>query len=234
MSIIEQGGAPGGGIARWVGYGLSVIGLFLPFVPARFGGAALATATLVLPALVFALLLYAPEAFGQVLRGTKTRTISLVLALPVFMLFVSALNAGVLDSHDALLPAAVCAAIAVLLGLGAATRPMPGGLAAAIIFLALFGAAYGYGGLVYADIRFDHDPGQVLQAQVQDHDVSHGRGGPAYHLTLAPWGPMTTPHRVTVTAQTYGQLNPGDLACVTLHPGALRMAWFRAAACAAG
>jgi len=234
MSIIEQGGATGGGIARWAGYGLSMIGLFLPFVPARFGGAALATATLAVPAAVFAILLYAPEAFGQVLRGTKTRTVSLVLMLPVFMLFVSGLNAGVLDSHYALLPAAVCAAIAVLLGLGAATRPMPGSLVAAIVYLALFGAGYGYGGLIYADIRFDHDPGQVFQAQVQDHSITHGRGAPTYRLTLAPWGPVATALSVVVPAQAYAQLNPGDLACVTLHPGALRMAWFRTSACAAG
>jgi hypothetical protein len=232
MSIIEQGGARGGGVVRWVGYGLSVIGLFLPFVPARFGGAALAVATLALPAVVFALLLYAPEAFGQTLRGTKTRTVSVVLMLPVFMLFVSALGAGVLDSHYALPPAGVCAAIAVLLGLGAAARPMPGGLVAAIVFLALFGAAYGYGGLVYADIRFDRDPGQLFQAPVSDHHVSHGRGGPSYHVTLAPWGPVTRPVSAVVPSETYARLNPGDTACVVLHPGALRMAWYRVGLCA--
>jgi hypothetical protein len=231
MSIIEQGGARGGGIVRWVGYGLSLIGLILPFVPARFGGPALAAATLVLPALIFALLLYAPEAFGQTLRGTRTRTVSLVLILPPFILFATALGAGVLDTHYALLPAGVCAAIAVLLGLGAAARPMPGSLVAAIIFLALYGAGYGFGGLVYADVRFDRDPGQLFPARVLGHDVTHGRGGPSYRLMLEPFGPVTRPVGAAVSSETYARLNPGDTACATLHPGALRMAWYRVGLC---
>jgi hypothetical protein len=231
MGIIDQGGGGRGGIVRWVGYGLSLAGLLLPIAPLGLGGVALAVLTLVVPALVFALLLIAPEAFGQTLRGTRTRTISPILLAPPMVLLATALTSGVLDSRHALLPAAVCAAIAVLLGLGAATRPMPGGLAPAIVFLALFGAAYGYGGLVYADLRFDGEPGQVFRTQVQARSVSHGRGGAGYRLTLAPWGPVSAPVDVGVPERTYAALNPGDTACVTLHPGALRMEWFRAGLC---
>ena len=234
MSIIDQEDrGVGGKAARWVAYGLSAVGLLLPFAPARFGGDGLAVATLMLPALVFALLLMAPEAFGRILRGTRIQTISLAPLLPVFALAMSSLQTGRLDIRYALAPTAVCSAIAVLLGLGAASRPMPGGLAATVIFLALFGAAYGYGALMYADVRFDHAVGQMFEAKVQDRNESHARGGPSYRLTLAPWGPVTAPVSATVTAQAYARLNPGDTACVTLYPGALGMAWYRAGLCPA-
>jgi hypothetical protein len=235
MTIIEQGGgALGGAIARWTGYGLSFAGFLLPLVPARYGGQALAAAALILPAAVFALLLVSPEAFAQTLRGTRTRTISVILLFPSFMLFVGTLNAGVIDAHFALLPGAVCAVIAVLLGLGAARRPMPGGLVAAIVFLALFGAGYGYGGLVYADTRLDASPGQLFQAQVLARWTSFGRGGETYHLTLAPWGPVSRSLSVITSRATYMALNPGDTACMTLRPGALGMEWYQTGLCNPG
>jgi hypothetical protein len=171
-----------------VAYGLSAVGFLLPFAPARFGGDGLAIATPILPALIFALLLLAPEALGRILRGTRTRTISLVLLLPVITMVMSSLQTGRLDIRYALAPTAVCAAIAVMLGLGAASRPMPGGLTAKVIDLALFGAAYGYGSLMYGDLWFDHAAGQVFEAKVQDPHERHARGGPSYRLTLAPWG----------------------------------------------
>jgi hypothetical protein len=235
MSIIEQGGgALGAGVTRWVGYALAIIGLLLPLAPATLGGTALAVAALITPAVVFALLLAAPEAFGQTLRGSKTRTINLILILPALSLFISALGAGVLDSRLALLPAAICAAIAVLLGLGAAARPMPGSVGIAITFLLAFGGLYGYGGLVFADVRFDTAAPQTFQAVVQSRYTTHGRGTTHHHLVLGPWGPVAGTLTADVPAATYDALNPGDRACVSLHPGALKMEWYAVGPCNSG
>jgi hypothetical protein len=111
---------------------------------------------------------------------------------------------------------------------------MPGGLAAAILFLAVYGAGYGFGGLVFADMRFDHGQSQTFQTTVQSRHESHGRGGTGYHLVLAPFGPVTTPASARVSPAAYAALNIGDVACVTLHPGALKMAWYTAGVCAPG
>jgi hypothetical protein len=236
MSLLdEEARAPSLAAPRAAGYGLAVVGFLLPLFPSRWGGDPLAVAALAVPAIVFALLLTVPEAFGVTFRrwGGRAgqRTISPLLLLSVLGLFVVAIAAGVVDVALALVPAAVCALIAVLLGLGAARRPMPGGLVEAVIFLALFGAAYGYGGLIFADMRFDRGPTQTYQARVENRYVSRGRNGPSYTVVLAPFGPVAKQVRAGVSAPAYAALNVGSLACVALHPGALRMPWFTAGAC---
>jgi hypothetical protein len=238
MSLLdEETGSPGVVTTRVVAYGLAVIGFLLPLFPTHLGGDVIGVLALAVPALVFAMLLIAPDALGATFRrwGGRAgqRTISPILMLAVVGLFVVGIAAGVVDATLALLPAGVCAVIAVLLGLGAARRPMPGGLVGAVIFLALYGAAYGYGALIFADIRFDRAPAQPFQALVENRYVSRGRNGPAYTLVLAPFGPVTKQVRASVSAASYAALDVGAVACVALHPGALKMAWFTAAACPA-
>jgi hypothetical protein len=233
MSIIGPGSRPAlGGPARWIGYGLAIVGLPAPIIPASRGGTALALAVLILPLAVLALLLYAPEAFSAPVRGSRTgrRMISPILAFPSMGLLIAALSAHLTDATPALAPAAICAVVVVLLGLGAAARPMPGGVVSAIAFLAVFGGAYGYGAMVYADMRFDGDAAQRFRTEVRDRYETHGRGA-HYHVSLAPFGPLAQPASVSVPYATYSALITGDLACVSLHPGALNMAWYEAAAC---
>ncbi|MDR3513733.1 MAG: hypothetical protein P4L73_19020 [Caulobacteraceae bacterium] len=233
MSVIQQGASPlGYGLVRVLGYGLSVAGVVLPLLPAGRHGEAIAWAALVVPALVFAILLVSPPAFAMRDRRGR-RSVNILLLLPVMGLAMAALGSRALDQHYALLPAALCAAIAVLLGIGAAAQPLPGSQLGAVIFLVLFGAGYGYGGMVFADVRFDHSAGQPFQTQVRNRYVSRGRST-SYHLVLAPWGPLAQPLDAGVPAKTYAALQDGDLACVTLHPGALRMAWYQVAACNPG
>ena len=45
---------------------------------------------------------------------------------------------------------------------------------------------------------------------------------------------MTGPTDIAVSRTAYDALGPGQTACVTLHPGALRMAWFEADVCQPG
>jgi len=93
-------------------------------------------------------------------------------------------------------------------------------------------AAYGYGATAMVDIQFDTSAGTVFAAPVLGKYAYHGRSS-SYHLNLPPWGPRAQPDSVEVSSGTYDALNVGDQVCVTLHPGALNLAWYRAAVCAA-
>jgi hypothetical protein len=236
MSLIEEdGGSPGVVIMRIVGYGLAAIGFLLPLLPARWGGQPIAALALAVPPLVFALLLAAPEAYGASFRRwggrAAQRTVSPLLILAVLGLFLVAVSADVVDPSPAVLTAGLCAAICVLLGVGAARRPMPGGLVEAVIFLALFGAGYGYAAPIFANLRFDASPPQAFQAQVRSRYESHGRSGVSYTVVLEPFGPVKRSVRAGVRAGAYAALPPGATACVVLHGGALGMAWYAAGRC---
>jgi hypothetical protein len=177
------------------------------------------------PAVIFALLLSAPSAFAVRVGRAQGRMINVVLAAPVIALALGALRAGVLDVRAAFAPAALCAVIAVLLGLALASRRLPGSLAAALAFLALFGGAYGYGAMIYADTRFDHAPDQQFLAQVE-------RRGANGRVTLAPFGPLTQALSIQLSPANADAIDGGAAVCIDLHPGALRMAWYALAACA--
>lgn len=239
MGIIDQGGGAGAWtLTRIAGYGFAVIGFVLPILPASWGGPGVAAIAMIAPAIVFALLLISPESFGATFRrwGGRPgqRTISPALILPVVGLLVAATNASVIDTTLAFLPAGVCALIAVLLGFGAASRPMPGGVLAAVLFFVLFGGLYGYGGLIFADVRFDGAQAQSFDAAVQNRYENTGKSTAGLFLVLAPFGPVTRNLTVRVDRAAYTALNIGDEACVAYHPGALKMPWITAAACPAG
>jgi hypothetical protein len=231
MSVMPTGAVPAwANPITWLGCGLGLAGFVLALWPSRTYGDLLAAGALICPALAFALLLMAPQAFGVTTRSGK-RTINYFLIFPAGGLVAVGLGAHPLEQQYAILPAAVCALIAVMLGIGAAAQPLPGGRWSALLFLVLFGGAYGYGGMVFADTRFDHDPGQVYQAQVQRRYSTYSRHGQNYHLVLGPWASFTQPFDAGVSRAAYDALHEGDSACVTLHPGALRMPWYEVHSC---
>jgi len=99
-----------------------------------------------------------------------------------------------------------------------------------LLIAALLMGAYAFGALGQANVLLDRAPQSVLRSQILDKHLGHSRVA-SYHLTLAPWGPMTAPHDAAVAHDVYDQAEIGDPACIRLHDGALGMAWFTATPC---
>jgi hypothetical protein len=99
-----------------------------------------------------------------------------------------------------------------------------------LLAAALLAGAYAFGALGQTNVLLDHAPQSVLRSRILDKHLGHTRIA-SYHLTLAPWGPMTAPHDATVPRDVYDAAEIDDPACVRLHDGALGMAWFTATAC---
>jgi hypothetical protein len=98
-------------------------------------------------------------------------------------------------------------------------------LAAAVLV-----GGYAFGALGQANVLLDRSPQSVLRSRITGKHLGHSRIA-SYHLTLAPWGPMTETHGATVTRDVYDAAEIDDPACIRLHNGALGMAWFTATAC---
>jgi len=95
---------------------------------------------------------------------------------------------------------------------------------------ALLTGAYAFGAIGQVNVLLDRAPRSVLRSRIIGKHLGHSRIA-SYHLTLAPWGPMTAPHDATVPRDVYDAAEIGDPACIRLHDGALGMAWFTAVAC---
>jgi hypothetical protein len=224
-----------GATLAWCGYGLAVVGAVLPPL-AVMGPPGLLTEFLAVAALAIALVVLglaasAPTAFEVGSSRSSARVINFVLLLPASALMVAGFTSPLVFPPIVLLTGAVGSALALLFGLWAprARPPTKGSLL--LVFLALYGAGCGVGAPALIDRRFDHAPGQAFQAKVEARQVTGGRGGPRYGLRLGPWGPRTGPSYAPVTRAQYDATRPGDVACVTLYPGALGMAWYRATPC---
>ena len=233
MTILnERAAAPGHTLIKWLGYSLCVLTALLVIASIGRQNDGLNIVLLAAPAVIFAILLLAPQAFVMTTRGKQVRMLNVFMALPILVMVGTSFGAGVLDVKAAFVPAALCAAITLLLGLGLAARRLPGSLAAGLIFFGLYGAAYGYGAMILADTRLDHAEGQSFESQVVRRYVGGGRST-TYHLVLAPWGPVTRQDNAGVPRALYDQTQLGQTVCVTLHPGLLRMPWRSIAACPA-
>ncbi len=221
--------------ARWLGYGLMVAGSVLPVVsllaPPDLTNAAVTLGAIVVPAALLALVVHAPAAFEVKARRSPARVITFLLLLPSASLMVAAFTTPLLVPQAGFLTAAAGAAIGLLIGLWAPRRGASANPIMLLLFFALFGGGYGAGAPFLVNLRFDQSAGQVYQAAVEAHQVIYGRGGPGYSLRLGAWGPVTDARSVGVSRAVYYALNPSDTACVTLHPGALGMAWYHIARC---
>lgn len=233
MTILnERPAAPGHTLIKWAGYSLCILTALLVVFSIGQRNDALNIMLLAAPTVIFAILLLAPQAFVMTTRRSQIRMLNVFMALPILVMVGVSFGAGVLDVRSAFIPAALCAAITLLLGLGLAARRVPGRLLAGLIFFGLYGAVYGYGAMILADTRLDHADGQAFQSQVLRRYIGGSRST-TYHLVLAPWGPVAGPDNVTVTSGLYHQVQEGQTVCVTLHPGLLRMPWRTVAVCPA-
>ncbi len=88
---------------------------------------------------------------------------------------------------------------------------------------------------VAAALNQDLDSGtpQTRTAQVLKKRIGRYRRHDSYYLELGPWGPRPSPGEVQVGKRDYDRTFVGGIACAELHPGALRISWYRAGACSA-
>ena len=104
---------------------------------------------------------------------------------------------------------------------------------AAILFVALLFAAYGYGASALADALLDHSATTTFPTRVERKHVSGGRNK-SPELTLAPWGPGRESGDVTVSWDLYRSTRVGDTVCVGVRSGALGVPWYRVSQCPPG
>lgn len=220
---------------KWLGYGLAVVSAILAFAaflpPAGLTGDLLAAAAICAPVALMALVAAAPAAFEVKGRRSPAKAVNFILLIPAAGLLAAAFTSPLVYPQICFLIAAAGAAIGLLVGLWAPRREPPANAPILMLFLALFGGGWGGGAPALANRRFDHSVGQIFPAAVEARNVTYGRGGPGYRLRLGPWGPVPDTRYVGVSVATYEALSPGDTACVTLHPGALAMPWYRIARC---
>lgn len=97
----------------------------------------------------------------------------------------------------------------------------------AFFFLLL---AYGFGAGMEMDALLDRSEGTPYETRVMSQYVTKGRST-SYHLRLGAWGPRTEQYEETVSLRLYQSVKPGDLVCMALRPGALRVPWYRISRC---
>ena len=97
----------------------------------------------------------------------------------------------------------------------------------ATLFIAV---AYGGGVTAVTDTLLDRSLPRVFQTEVLNKRISSGRST-TWYLRLAPWGPQAQPAEVSVHSSLYNSVQPGQIVCVSLYPGTLKILWFRVAHC---
>ena len=91
--------------------------------------------------------------------------------------------------------------------------------------------AYGYGLAATADTLPDPSTPAGYATTVQGKHQTGGRST-SYYLDLAPWGPMQWPNDLSVGRSMYTRTSVGAVVCLEVHPGLLRVQWYRFVACA--
>ncbi|HEY2482922.1 MAG TPA: hypothetical protein VGI30_12115 [Caulobacteraceae bacterium] len=220
---------------RWLGYGLALVGTPVGVVaaigPAGPGSQLLATAAIAIALVVLALAASSPASFEVKSTRSPTRVINFLLLLPAASLMVAGFTSPLLNPQIVFLTGVAGSAIAVLVGLWVPRAQPAANSTFLYLFLVLYGAGFGVGAPALVNRCFDRSPGQIYQATVEGRRITSGKGGLHYSLKLGPWGPRTGSSYLPVTRAAYDAARPGDSACVSLHPGALGMAWYVAAPC---
>lgn len=84
---------------------------------------------------------------------------------------------------------------------------------------------YGAGAMHVLNSQLDADPGQTHRARVMSKEANRSS------LTVASWGPRSSPSIIRVPVDLYAGTNPGDIVCFQLYRGALRIPWFEVGPC---
>jgi hypothetical protein len=194
--------------------------------------ALLVPATLLLaltPVAAFLLLMRSPLLYAVLKQKADPRaelSIALIVSTIGLLLSMSGLH---FVSVRPLLIFMVSVGIAYFLAFQSACRrstQRQGAIIALLVLAGLYGAGFG----LMADTITDQGPATTYSADVLRKRVSHGRST-SYYLVLSPWGPLKSPHQLSVPGRTYRSLQIGDEVCLSVHPGTLRAPWFQLVDC---
>jgi hypothetical protein len=100
-----------------------------------------------------------------------------------------------------------------------------------VVGLALLCTPYGYGLATELNAVLDHSPPATYSVHVTEKHVSRGRRSNCYKLRLEPWGARLDGKTVFVPRALYRATQVGDIVCLDLKPGALRLAWYVVRSC---
>ncbi|HKD54923.1 MAG TPA: hypothetical protein VKB72_11985 [Steroidobacteraceae bacterium] len=188
-----------------------------------------AVALLVVALLPWAAIILAAKSHGlyrlDARRNDVRPNLATPMYLPGFVLLMRAVqDLGVLNWQLALTYAVLATFIVFL----AAVRSDPTLWERRSVAIALFCimGAYGYGAVALGNSQLDGAAGQNYRVQVLAMHYSRGSRSTTYYLTLAPWGPRTSPEDVSVTRAVYADTRSGGQVCIHQGPGALGIGWY--------
>ncbi|MFA0960409.1 hypothetical protein AB9P05_01245 [Roseivirga sp. BDSF3-8] len=92
--------------------------------------------------------------------------------------------------------------------------------------MALFSAAYMLAASLFVNCYYDHSQLEKYAPVVIDKRIGKGKYT-SYHLTLEPWGPLTSPEEVNVGSSLYQATEVGDSVHVEKGVGLLGMPWYQ-------
>ena len=100
----------------------------------------------------------------------------------------------------------------------------------ALLPLLLVSLAYGFGLVAEANVLPDRSSPQVFQVRVLGKHISRGKST-TYYLHLDSWGPQLERTQVSVAGEFYNSTAEGQFVCAAVHPGVLRVPWYRVGPC---
>lgn len=99
------------------------------------------------------------------------------------------------------------------------------------IVILFFSLGYGYGAGMEANVLLDRSLPTTYRSTVITKHISSGKYTD-YKFQLAPTGPNQSISDVSVARDFYHSKNPGDLVCIDVRKGALRVNWYTVQSCA--
>jgi hypothetical protein len=231
MSLAEsQARAANIATIKWSGIGLAFIGgvaVFVAYVAKDQMAVLAAAIALFSLAALLALIVWTPNAFVLTqVRNWNGPIANFALLVPLGLMLGLGAGYHLVRWEGLELAAAVAAALSVV---GMIWAPRPEATLAPtshIILALLFGAGLGWSGASLINCLFDKSPGQTYQATVEGKYRTYGKGG-HYHLTLAPFGPVSSPGTVDVGYSDWSAASEGSSICVRMRPGLLGFAWWK-------
>ena len=162
-------------------------------------------------------------------RNSPLPDLSLALVIPGLFLTLSALQRIAPIGWKGPLSLTVFGS-AILAGLALWCDPWLKKRRGTVALLLILCCGYGYGGGMQVNALLDPSTPQSYRVIVTAKHVSHGRSR-TYHLILAPWGPNVGGQDLMVSYSQYAAVKAGDVVCMLLRSGALRVAWSELGRC---